>query len=220
MSVRSLAHTALVLVLTANCASPGETPSRDDLASTSSPAVVTSKERVKSESLSTTLFDLTPITCPDGSEGTLSAFATLSATRDVVNNSTTSQASVSLRQVNTCTLAIFDVSTTVLNPDYKQTGAKSATLNVSFELFDTATGTFVGLLDVAVSFDAVPTTSRQNCGVFTEVPGDLTIHQHQKLLFSEAVPSGTITLNGAELIDGVISSVLLMDQSKTMAVQH
>jgi hypothetical protein len=188
-----------------------------------SSAAIISKTKFKSESVNASFFESTPITCDDGSLGSVDTSVFVGAFEQVVKSTlsipSTSEAFASFFQFNTCTGTSVSAFQNVPNPDYEQTGTNSATLNVTFELVDSTTGTFLGFLDVGLVFTGVGTTTRQNSHSITQ-SGDFVFKFRSIGEFRNAAVSGAITFNGENLVDGVQFAQLSDVSSGDMTVQR
>jgi hypothetical protein len=187
-----------------------------------SSAAIISKTSFKSENANASFFEATPITCDDGSEGSLDTSVFVGAFAQVVKSTSpipsTSEAFASYFQFNTCTGEFISAFQSVPNPDYQQSGTNSAALNVTFELFD-STGAFAGFLDVGLIFTGGGPTTRQNFHGITH-SGDFIFKFKSNGDFREAALSGTITFNGDDLLDNVQFAQLSDVNNGDMTVQH
>lgn len=187
-----------------------------------SSAAVVSQTKFKSESAIASFFESTPITCDDGSAGFLDTSVFVAAFADVVKGSfpgSTSAAFASYSQFNSCSGNFVFAFQNVPDADYEQSRTNSATLNASFQLFDSNTGAFLGVLDVGLLFSGVGPTTRQNIHSIIHT-GDAVIKFRQNGQFREAELSGTIAFNGEDLLDSVQFAQLSDVSSGDMTVER
>jgi hypothetical protein len=186
-------------------------------------AEILTKTQFKSENAQALFVQVTPITCDDGSSGTLETQVFVSGFAQVVKSTSgipnISEAFASYFQFNTCIDGFVSAFRIIDNPDYTQTGTLSASLNVSFQLFDESTGAFLGFLDVALDFTGVGPATRTNSHSITH-SGNLVFKSRSNGDFRAAALSGTIAFEGNELIDSASFAQLSDVKQGEMVVEH
>jgi hypothetical protein len=83
--------------------------------------------------------------------------------------------------------------------EYRQQRVNSASFAHSFDMVDVFTGDAIGTLTLDVELDGVGPTGYINTHT-RSTSGDFTFHSHVNGAFRQAIASGTVDLDGIELI--------------------
>jgi hypothetical protein len=149
------------------------------------------------------------ITCADGSLGTLFSNGFLTARQNVIRENGTRRANAALELTvsafSTCDFS-FQSGFGVLDaPSYSQNKATSAQASGGIAIFDTATGMPLGTAAVNVRWTATENTSHTTNSV-RQTFGNTTVIARSTGSFADATVTGSITLNGRDLLAGANKS--------------
>ena len=103
--------------------------------------------------------------------------------------------------------------------EYTQNGVRSASFADSFDLVDEFSGELIGTLAFDVQLTGIGETEHDNRHSTTG-SGDFVFHSHFQGKFREATASGTVNLDGVELIDAGPFATLSDLQSGSVTVTH
>jgi hypothetical protein len=169
------------------------------------------------------LFEQVVISCDDGTSGLLDTSISLELSQDGVRstlgNSDGRSALLFFSQFSTCTGASRDVVALDEPAEYTQNGVRSAGFVDSFELIDELTGDRIGNLAFDVQLTGLGETEHDNQHSSTS-SGDFVFHSHFHGKFRAASASGTVNLDGMELIDSGQFATLSDLQSGSVTVTH
>jgi hypothetical protein len=151
----------------------------------------------------------TPITCADGTAGTLLTFVDVFGNEQLFRSralpdQATNAVTVDASRSNSCT-GDFVFGTATVNNAFTQSALQSASLVANLTLLD-GDGNPVGTVAVNLSLQGTgPTSSNQSRtrSVFEGPNGEqITSTTHTKGTFRNATPSGSVVLDGVETIGG------------------
>jgi hypothetical protein len=169
---------------------------------------------------------LTPITCADGTTGSvetfvgISAFATVSRSRQLPDTDTNSVFAVASRS-DSCT-GDFVVGSTTLDDAFTQTALQTATIATTFSLTDFA-GNVVATLVVNLRLEGTGATTLNNIHdrfEFEGPDGPVVVTEHSIGKNRDVIPSGSVVLDGTELIGTFFSGALQQVRSGSIQIQH
>jgi hypothetical protein len=168
----------------------------------------------------------TPITCADGSAGTLTITVSVSGNEFVSRSrqfpdTATNTLSASASRSDSCAgTAVFGTAE-VANAS-SQNGLQSATLVATVTLTDFE-GTPVGTLAVNLTLEGTGFTSRNqshNRFEFEGPDGPIVVISRSKGTFRNATASGSVVFDGVELIDALLFSSLQQSSSGSSQLQR
>jgi hypothetical protein len=164
----------------------------------------------------------TPLDCGDGLSGAIDTSIFIegfsSGVRSTFGNSDSQTAIVFFSEFNSCTGEFRDAEAFETPADYNQSRVNSASLSGSFDLVD-FNGEAIGTLVVDLDWTGVGDTSRFNSHS-TSKSGDFLFQSRSSGTFRSATVSGSVTLDGAELL-GLASFADLSDnRSGDITVTH
>jgi len=169
---------------------------------------------------------MTPIACADGTTGTeetfvgLSANATVSRSRQLPDTDTKTVFAVASRS-DSCT-GDFTVGSTTLDNAFTQTALQTATIAATFKLTD-FDGNVVDTLIVNLTLDGTGTATMNNIHdrfEFDGPDGPVVVTEHSIGKERLAIPSGSVVLDGTELIGTFFSGALQMVRSGSIQIEH
>jgi hypothetical protein len=179
--------------------------------------------QMKGEIAELNLFQQDEISCDDGTSGLLDTALTIELSRDGVHgtrgNSSGSSVLLFFSQVSTCTGQTRDVVVVDEPAEYAQNGVHSASFADSFELVDEFTGELIGTLSFDVQLTGFGETEHDHRHSTTS-SGDFVFHSHFNGKFRQASASGTVNLDGVELIDSGPFATLSELESGSVTVTH
>jgi hypothetical protein len=150
------------------------------------------------------LFQQTEITCENGSSGLLDTSVAIElffdGVRSSLGNTETRSVMLFFSQYSSCTGISQDVCVLEEPAEYTQDGVQSASFADSFELVDVYTGDPMGTLTLDVQFTGVGQTGHFNTHS-TYSCGEFDFDSHSNGMFRAAEASGSVDLDGTELID-------------------
>jgi hypothetical protein len=168
---------------------------------------------------------MTPIACADGTTGTVETFVGISANEsvsrsvrlpDTDTNTVFAVASIS----DSCT-GDFVVGSTTLDNAFTQTALQTARIATTLSLTD-FDGNVVATLVVNLTLDGTgPTTMRtiHDRFQFDDPGGPVVVTEHSIGKERDAIPSGSVVLDGTELIGTFFSGALQMVRSGSIEIQ-
>jgi hypothetical protein len=169
------------------------------------------------------LFQQAEISCEDGTTGLLDTSISIELSLDGVRSSLGNSDERSLllffSQVSTCTGATRDVVVFDQPAEYTQNGVRSASFADSFELVDEFSGDLIGTLAFDVQLTGIGETEHDNQHSSSR-SGDFVFHSHSHGMFRAATATGTVNLDGLELIDSGQFATLSDLQSGSVTVTH
>lgn len=209
------------------CSSSDFTPD-EDRELPNLPAGVTSSE-LHGEFAAASFETEEPLTCDDGSAGTLATTLGLDATESESSASAGSgdfaYAFAYLERFDSCTGETVVGEAPLYDLDYDQLGITSATLDATFELSDPQTGAFVGLLDAAAVFTG---TGAKSCSSSLSIQDALADDGTGRVFLvtrtqgqsRDATLAGTIAFEGSELMSGANYASLRTDHQTSVRVEY
>lgn len=169
------------------------------------------------------LFQQSDISCEDGTSGLLNTSISIelaqNGVRGTLGNSDESSVLLFFSQVSTCTGQTRDVVAFAEPAEYTQNGVHSASFADSFDLVDEFTGDLIGTLAFDVELTGFGETEHDNQHSSFR-SGDFMFHSHSQGKFRAASASGTVNLDGLELIDAGQFATLSDLKSGNMTVTH
>jgi len=169
------------------------------------------------------LFQQAAISCEDGTSGLLNTSISIELSLDGVRSSwgDSDERSVLLffSQVSTCTGETRDVVAFDQPAEYTQNRVRSASFADSFDLIDVFSGELIGTLAFDVQLTGIGETEHDNQRSSWS-SGDFVFHSHSHGNFRAATASGTVNLNGMELIDAGQFATLSDLQSGSITITH
>jgi hypothetical protein len=162
-----------------------------------------------------------PLTCDDGSSSSLTSDVFLMAKERRLRGerASTLEARVEIVQRNGCTGQMLEAFQTVPVPSAELSGVDGASFDVSFELVDFSSGEPLGVLDVVLDFDAAGGVTRR-LEQTSECQGGLSERTQLQLESRQAGVEGAVSLDGADLLDGVEYTAHLEDTRTTVVTQQ
>lgn len=169
------------------------------------------------------LFQQDAISCEDGTSGLLNTAITIELSQDGVHgtlgNSDTRSLLLFFSQVSTCTGTTRDVVVVAEPAEYTQNGVHSASFADSFDLVDEFTGDAIGTLAFDVQLTGFGATEHENQHSNSQ-SGDFVFHSHFNGKFRAASASGTVSLDGVELVESGQFATLSDLKSGSVTVTH
>jgi hypothetical protein len=169
------------------------------------------------------LFQQATISCEDGASGLLDTAISIERALNGVHGSLGNADDRSLllffSQVSTCTGETRDVVVFAEPAEYAQNGVHSASFADSFDLIDEFSGDLIGTLAFDVQLTGFGETEHDNRHSLSR-SGDFVFHAHSQGKFRAASASGTVSLDGLELIDSGQFATLSELQSGSITVTH
>ena len=169
------------------------------------------------------LFEQAEISCEDGTSGLLDTSITielaLNGVRGSLGNSDERSVLLFFSQFSTCTGVVRDFVAVAEPAEYTQNGVHSASFAASFDLLDEFSGDLIGTLAFDVQLTGIGETEHDNRHS-TTTSGDFVFHSHFQGKFREAVATGTVNLDGVELIDAGPFATLSDLKSGSVTVTH
>jgi hypothetical protein len=169
------------------------------------------------------LFQEAATTCEDGTSGLLHTSISIELSRDGVRSSLGNSDGRSLllffSQFDTCTGVVRDVVAFDQPAEYTQNGVRSASFADSFDLIDELSGDLIGTLAFDVQLTGTGETEHDDQHS-TSASGDFVFHSHFHGIFRAAAASGTVSLDGIELIDAGQFATLSDLHSGNITVTH
>jgi hypothetical protein len=168
----------------------------------------------------------TPETCADGTSGTLNTFVNVSGSQSRTSSrlfpsESLNSVSVDVEALDSCTglaTLVFGQVTGGFTPSTTRT----ATLNATVPLVDDL-GNSAGTATVALTLKRTLVTSVFNDHTKeTEVDtgtGTLTVQEHETGKSAEATASGSLMVNGVQLIAGFTSAGIVQDSTGSVDIQ-
>jgi hypothetical protein len=181
---------------------------------------------VKGNSVLVSFDQLTPNTCADGTEGTVETFVSLSAfsqatrSRQMPDTDTNTIVAVASRS-DSCT-GNFLVGSTTVDQAFRQDGLQQATFNRTFGLTD-LDGNVVMKLAVHLTLDG---TGRVTVNTFNDrftmdsPDGPVLVIEHSVGRSRDVIVSGSVKLDGDEVIDAFSAGALQEVRSGTIEIQR
>jgi hypothetical protein len=149
------------------------------------------------------LFDVAEITCEDGSAGGVHTSVWLQlfseGARGTLGSSETRAVMLFFSQLNTCTATSREFHAFEEPEYYRQQRVQSADVAHSFDMVDVFTGEPIGTLTLDVELRGIGPTNHINTHT-TERSGDRTFRSHVNGANRQATATGTVDLDGIELI--------------------
>jgi len=150
------------------------------------------------------LFQQTAITCEDGTSGLLDTSLAIElfsdGVRSSLGNSETRSLMLFVSEFSSCTGASRDFLALEEPAEYTQNRVRSASFADNFELIDVFTGEPMGTLSLDVQLTGIGETDHINThSMWTS--GDFEFRSHVSGVSREAAATGTVNLDGRELID-------------------
>jgi hypothetical protein len=182
-------------------------------------------ERVKyrGEIASLRLFHQAEITCEDGSAGVLDTAVALQlfseGVRSSLGDSDNEAIMLFFSERSSCTGIGREFLAFETPEEYRQQRVNSASFAHSFAMVDVFTGEPIGTLTLDVELDGVGPTGHINTHTRT-TSGDFTFHSHVNGAFRQATASGTVDLDGLELINSGQSGDLSDIHSGDTTITH
>lgn len=182
-------------------------------------------ERVqfRGEIATLSFFDQSEITCEDGEGGLLDTSISIqlftNGVRGSLGNSDTQTIMLFFSQFSSCTADRREFIAIAEPMEYRQQRVQSASFAHSFDMLDEYTGDPIGTLTLDVELTGIGPTGRINTHTRSR-SGGFNIHSHVNGAFREASASGTVDLDGVELIDSSQSGSLSDVHSGEMTITH
>jgi len=169
------------------------------------------------------LFEQAAITCEDGTSGLLDTAISIEQALEGVHGSLANSDGRSVMlffsQFSTCTGLGRDVVAVDEPAEYTQNGVHSASFAHSFDLVDQFSGELIGTLAFDVQLTGIGQTEHDNQHS-TTTSGDFVFRSHSHGKFRAATATGTVNLDGIELIDSGQFATLSDLQSGSVTVTH
>ena len=169
------------------------------------------------------LFQQTAITCEDGASGLLDTSVAIELFSDGVHSSLGNSESRALMlfvsEFSSCTGVSRDFLALEEPAEYTQNRVHSASFADSFELVDVFSGEPMGTLILDVQLTGIGKADHINTHS-TSTSGDFEFRSHVNGVSREAAASGTVTLEGRELIDSGPFATLSDVHSGDTTVMH
>jgi hypothetical protein len=181
---------------------------------------------VKGNSVLISFDQFTPSACADGTEGTIETFVSLSAfsqatrSRQMPDTDTNTIVAVASRS-DSCT-GDFLVGSTTVDQAFRQVGLLRATFNRTFGLKD-LDGNVVMTLAVHLTLDGtgrVTVNSFNDRFVMDSPDGPVLVIEHSIGRSRDVIASGSIKLDGDEVIDAFSAGALQEVRSGTLEIQR
>lgn len=181
---------------------------------------------VKGNSVLVSFDQFTPSACADGTEGTIETFVSLSAfsqatrSRQMPDTDTNTIVAVASRS-DSCT-GNFLVGSTTVDQAFRQIGLERATFNRTFGLTD-LDGNVVMRLVVHLTLDGtgrVTVNSFNDRFVMDSPDGPVLVIEHSIGRSRDVIVSGSIKLDGDEVIDAFSAGALQEVRSGTIEIQR
>ncbi len=140
--------------------------------------------------------------CSDGSTSPVFTSVQVTARQNVMRGgrNTASVAEMVIFVFNSCDAGSFTTAFgSVDNPTYSQRQASSATVAGSIPLFDSNNGMPLGTASISLSFTASGNPTKSTFSS-RDVFGNVTIIQRSTGSFADATATGSVTLNGENLL--------------------
>jgi hypothetical protein len=181
------------------------------------------RTRFRGEIAELALFQQTEITCGDGSGGLLDRSLTIQlfadGVRSTLGDSDTRALLLFFSEFSSCTGTSRDFIAFEEPEEYSQNRVHSASFAHSFELVDVFSGDPMGTLTFDVELTGVGETGHIHTHS-TSRSGDFLFHSVVNGVFREAAASGSVDLDGTELIDSGQFASLSDIRSGDMTVTH
>ena len=169
------------------------------------------------------LFQQTEITCEDGASGLLDTSVAIElfsdGVRSSLGNTETRALMLFFSEFSSCTGASRDFLALEEPAEYTQNRVQSASFADSFELTDVFTGEPMGTLILDVQLTGIGKADHINTHS-TSTSGDFEFRSHVSGVAREATASGTVNLDGRELIDSGQFAALSDIHSGDTTVTH
>ena len=169
------------------------------------------------------LFQQTAITCEDGASGLLDTSVAIELFSDGVQSSLGNTEARALMlffsEFSSCTGASRDFLALEEPAEYTQNRVHSASFADAFELTDVFTGEPMGTLILDVQLTGIGKSDHINTHS-TSTSGDFAFRSHVSGVAREATASGTVNLDGRELIDSGQFAALSDIHSGDTTVTH
>src|SRR6188768_3527117 len=169
------------------------------------------------------LFQQTAITCEDGASGLLDTSVAIELFADGVSSSLGNTEARALMlfvsEFSSCTGISRDFLALEEPAEYTQNRVRSASFADSFELVDVFTGEPMGTLILDVQLTGTGETLHINTHT-TSTSGDFEFRTHSSGVSRAATASGTVNLDGRELIDSGQFATLSDIHSGDTTVTH
>lgn len=179
--------------------------------------------RYRGEIATLSLFKQTEVACEDGSVGLLDTSVSLqlfaNGVRSSRGNSDTEAIMLFFSQFNSCTADRREFIGFEEPEEYTQQRVQSASFAHSFAMTDEFTGDPIGTLTLDVELTGIGPTEHINTHTRSR-SGEFHFHSHVNGAFREATASGTIHLEGMELVDSSQSGNLTDLHSGETTVTH
>jgi hypothetical protein len=179
--------------------------------------------QVRGEIADLNVFLQTAITCQNGTSGVLNTSLSIqlsfNGVRSSFGNSDTRSLLLFFSEGSSCTGASRDFVAFDEPAAYTQNRVNSASFADSFDLIDEFSGEPMGSLILDVQLTGIGETGNINeHSNFTS--GDFVFHSHANGVFRQAIATGTVDLNGTELIDAGQFASLSDMHSGNITVTH
>lgn len=177
----------------------------------------------RGEIASLSLFQQAELSCEDGELGLLDTAVSLQlfseGVRSNLGNSEGEAITLFFSQFNSCTGERREFIAFEEPEEYRQQRVQSASFTHSFDMVDVFTGDSIGILDLDVELTGIGPTNHINTHTRSS-SGDFTFHSHVNGAAREATASGTVNLDGTELIGSDQSGNLSDVHSGNTTVTH
>jgi hypothetical protein len=212
---------AIAILSTAACGSNpsqgnGKDVTAEDPTSSASAALVLEKTTFKGKAAQAFVETVVPITCTDGSPGTLSANVSINGTEQSSSHQNpVNSVAVFAASFDSCTgtdtFAIGSIDNAL-----KQNALQSATMVGTVPVAD-FNGNPVGTVTLNLTLDGTGNTSfGQMTNRFRSADGSITYTEHSQGSSRQATATGSVVFNGVETLDIVDMAQLLDSQSGTI----
>lgn len=188
-------------------------------------AEVIERLRVKGNSVLVSFDQLTPHACADGTEGTIETFVSLSAfsqaTKSLQMPDTDTNTIVAVASRSDSCTGDFLVGSTTLDQAFRQDGLKQATFNRTFGLTD-FDGNVVMTLVVRLTLDGtgrVMVRTFHDRFVMDGPDGPVLVIEHSVGRSRDVIVSGSVKLDGDEVIDAFSAGALQEIRTGTIEIQ-